>query len=561
MHVGFSRAGGKIVPIIIPVFGREDVFGTVSMLRTQDYAARLHFIVIDNGNGPELSIRLKSLAGPDCAVVSFAENRGGSAAYIAGMDFARKNCPESPYVWLLDDDAKPNAETLPALAETMDRLVAENPRTASVGSTVVSAKDADRIVECGASFSPLLGHAFPKLSGCLMSDVGNRVLRVDYAAACSLLVNVAAVAECGFWEDVFIHFDDIEWGLRVTKKGWRNHATTASTVIHPEFDPEKAGPWVCYFDSRNMLWLASKYGALHVAAATFKDLLKNLRARLTGRHRERIFYRMLAHADFKAGIRRTRAEVVSAMNGNSDTPDLKIVVATHKPYRMPSDGAYLPLQVGAAGKPDLGFVRDDAGENLSAKNANYCELTGLYWAWKNLPCDYIGLVHYRRLFKADVARLRRLLKTTDVILPARRHYVIETNYSHYAHAHHAADLDLAREIIAVRHPAYLTAFDAVMKGRSGHRFNMFVMRRELCDAYCEWLFDILFELERRLDISSYSTYDARVFGFVAERLMDVWLKGRHLSWREVPVLNLEDQHWISKIFQFLLRKIRGSRKN
>ena len=305
----------QFIPVVIPVFGREDVFGTVALLRSQEYAAQVRFIVIDNGNEAELSARLASLAGEDCRVVRFEENRGGSAAYIAGMDFARKNYPESPYVWLLDDDAKPNAKTLPALVETMDRLIAENPRTASVGSTVVSAKDADRIVECGASISPLLGHAFPKLGGRRLSYVGHRTLSVDYAAACSLLVNVAAVEECGFWEDVFIHFDDIEWGLRVLKAGWRNYATTASTVVHPEFDPEKAGPWVCYFDSRNMLWLASKYGWLHVAAAWLKDGLKNLRARLTGRHRERLPYRKLALADFKTGIRRTRTEVISAVEG------------------------------------------------------------------------------------------------------------------------------------------------------------------------------------------------------------------------------------------------------
>lgn len=301
------------VPVVVPVYGREDVFATVEMLRSQAYAAQLRFIVIDNGNEADLSARLASLAGEDCRVVRFNENRGGSAAYIVGMETARCEHPESPYVWLLDDDAKPNAETLPALVEEMDRLVAEDPRTASVGSTVVSAKDSDCIVECGASFSPLLGHAFPKFSMRRLSAVGKQTIRVDYAAACSLLVNVAAVEACGFWEDVFIHFDDIEWGLRVAKAGWRNYATTSSTVVHPEFDPEKAGPWVCYFDSRNMLWLASKYGWLHVGAARFKDGLKNLRARLTGRHRERIPYRKLAHADFKAGIRRTRAEVISAV--------------------------------------------------------------------------------------------------------------------------------------------------------------------------------------------------------------------------------------------------------
>jgi len=307
--------GKQSIPVVIPVFGREDVFGTVALLRSQEYAAQVRFIVIDNGNEAELSARLASLSGEDCRVVRFDENRGGSAAYIAGMEATRRCFPESRYVWLLDDDAKPNAETLPALVETMERLVAEDSRIASVGSTVVSARNSDRIVECGASFSPLLGHAFPKFSGRRLPDVGKQTIRADYAAACSLLVNVAAVEECGFWEDVFIHFDDIEWGLRVTKMGWRNYATTASTVVHPEFDPEKAGPWVCYFDSRNMLWLASKYGPLHVAAAKFKDFLKNLRAQLTGRHRERIPYRQLAHADFKAGIRRARPEVIAIVAG------------------------------------------------------------------------------------------------------------------------------------------------------------------------------------------------------------------------------------------------------
>ena len=298
-----------VVPIVIPVFAREDVFKTVRFLRSQDYASKLHFVIIDNGNAAELSRRLAALAGDDCRVIRFEENRGGSAAYIAGMDFARRNYPESPYVWLLDDDAKPNVRTLPALLETMEKLVAENPQTASVGSAVVGTGDNDRIVECGAMFSLLLSRAFPQLAGCRLSDRGSVVVPVDYAAACSLLVNTAAVEACGFWED------DIEWGLRVTKKGWRNYATTISTVEHPEFKPEKAGPWVCYFDSRNMLWLASKSNRFYVAVARFKDWVKNLKSLLCGRHIERIAYRKLAHADFKAGIRRTRNEVIAAVTG------------------------------------------------------------------------------------------------------------------------------------------------------------------------------------------------------------------------------------------------------
>lgn len=247
-------------------------------------------------------------------------------------------------------------------------------------------------------------------------------------------------------------------------------------------------------------------------------------------------------------------------------PSVTVVVAAHKPYRMPDDPVYLPLQVGAAGKPSFGFARDDDGENISGRNANWCELTGLYWAWKHLPGDALGLVHYRRHFKgpaggiATGAELVASLEEADVILPRKRRYFIETSYSHYAHAHHARDLDLTREILAARHPGQAAAFDRVMKRRSGHRFNMLVMRRPAFEAYCAWLFDLLFELERRLDVSTYSANDARVFGFVAERLLDVWLEGAGLRVRELGVLHLESQRWVRKAVLFIARKLGLTRR-
>ena len=237
-----------------------------------------------------------------------------------------------------------------------------------------------------------------------------------------------------------------------------------------------------------------------------------------------------------------------------------IIVATHKAYPMPEDEIYLPLQVGALGKAPFGLQRDNAGENISGKNANFCELTGLFWAWKNLAAaPMLGLVHYRRHFRgkngiASGAEITAAMEHVPCILPKPRNYFIENTYSHYAHAHHAIDLDTTRTIVAERHPDFLDAFDAVMKSPRGHRFNMFVMRRPLFDGYCAWLFDILFELEQRLDIASYSPYDARVFGFVAERLLDVYIQTRRVPYAELPVLNLESQHWPRKILNFLKRK-------
>lgn len=250
---------------------------------------------------------------------------------------------------------------------------------------------------------------------------------------------------------------------------------------------------------------------------------------------------------------------------------MKIVmmVAAHKPYPMPDDPLYLPVQVGAAGKDGMGWQRDDVGENISGRNATFCELTGHYWLWKHVEADAYGLCHYRRYFALrrsgenrrrmlTASEAEKLLEGVELALPAKRHYWIETNYSQYVHAHHEADLTVTRQILQEKHgDAAIAAWETVMARRSGHRFNMFIMRRDSFMAYSAWLFDILFALEERLDISTYSASDRRVFGYVAERLMDVWVALKKPAFRECPVVNLESQHWGRKIAFFLRRKLRG----
>lgn len=251
-----------------------------------------------------------------------------------------------------------------------------------------------------------------------------------------------------------------------------------------------------------------------------------------------------------------------------------IIIAAHKPYWMAKDPAYMPVLVGAAGKktPVEGWWRDDMGVNISEKNSTFCELTGHYWLWKNIDADIYGLCHYRRYFadRPDLRHSRKhilsteaieqLMKHYDVIVPKKRHYWIETNASQYAHAHHAQDLDRTREVIRELHADYLVDWDAIMRRRSGHRFNMFIMRRDAFEAYSNWLFSILLELEKRLDISDYSNYERRVFGFIAERLLDVWLHHTELHIKECSVVHLESQHWGHKLASFLERKICSEKK-
>ena len=254
-----------------------------------------------------------------------------------------------------------------------------------------------------------------------------------------------------------------------------------------------------------------------------------------------------------------------------------ILVVTHKEYRMPENPLYHPIQVGTGAKLHEAWLRDNTGENICEKNPTFCELTALYWAWKNLDADILGLCHYRRylgspgkrgartdafLTEADILKLlKQSAQDTgvDILLPGKRHYWIETRESQYAHAHHREDLECVEGILKERYPEYMEAWNQMLKSRSGHICNMFVMRKDLLDAYCTWLFDILLEAERRLDISSYTGNSRRVFGFLGERLLDVWIERNGCTWKEVPMINLESQHWVRKGLDFIRRKWKGNR--
>lgn len=249
-----------------------------------------------------------------------------------------------------------------------------------------------------------------------------------------------------------------------------------------------------------------------------------------------------------------------------------VIVATHKKYSMPKDKMYLPLHVGAEGKEKLEFKSDNTGKNISLKNPYFCELTGLYWAWKNLNCEYIGVSHYRRHFsskKIDKKDLinsvltfkeaNKILKKTDIIVPKQRKYYIETLYSHYKHTMYIEPLDITREIINEKYPEYINEFDKLKVRTSAHMFNMFIMKNEKLNEYCTWLFDILFELEKRIDSSKYNDFHARFYGRISELLLDVWLNKMNYSYKEIKVINIEKTNWFKKGISFLNAKFLGKK--
>ena len=243
--------------------------------------------------------------------------------------------------------------------------------------------------------------------------------------------------------------------------------------------------------------------------------------------------------------------------------DIKVIVAMHKPYQASEDPLYYPLHVGATEKESIGYIGDDSGDNISEKNPYYCELTGLYWAMHNLDFDYIGLCHYRRYFslkhsvknKLDsvltLQEASQLLEHSDIILPKKRHYYIESIYEHYKNTMYVEPLDITGDIIREKYPEYYPAFQDLHKRTSAHLFNMFIMKKEIAANYCDWLFSILDELENRTDYTQYDAFHARYFGRISERLMDVYIQTNHLEYKEIRVTDLGDTNWRKKILGFL----------
>ena len=251
--------------------------------------------------------------------------------------------------------------------------------------------------------------------------------------------------------------------------------------------------------------------------------------------------------------------------------DIKILLICHKPTKnIPESDIYLPLEVGASLR-DEHFLDnlDNTGDNISNKNPSYCELTGLYWAFKNLDYDVLGLVHYRRLFmksnlcvRKDIKNvltekeINKLLSAYDMILPKKRHYYIETNYSHYIHAHNKEALDKTGEIIERFYPEYHSYFQKHMKKRTGHYFNMFIAKKEIINPLLTWMFDILFRLEKEIDLNDYQGIERRVFGYISELLFDVYISKNNLKIKNQKYLFFEKQNWAKKIFDFVKRKFK-----
>ena len=211
----------------------------------------------------------------------------------------------------------------------------------------------------------------------------------------------------------------------------------------------------------------------------------------------------------------------------------KVYIMAHKAFPVPRVEGYVPLQVGSALHEDLGYLRDDSGDHISDLNPYFCELTGQYWLWRNVhDVDMLACCHYRRYFVDEEGKLLRteayeeLLADADLLAAYVENGPVWRRL--YSDAHQEKDLLETGKVIRELYPEYYPAFEQVLESSRVFICNMYAMRKSLFDEYCAWLFDILTELSGRIDISGYTPAEQRIYGFLAENLIQVYALTRNL---------------------------------
>ena len=248
----------------------------------------------------------------------------------------------------------------------------------------------------------------------------------------------------------------------------------------------------------------------------------------------------------------------------------KIFVITHKEFKMNHIKDYIPLQVGVDINNELktNYLKDNVGDNISSKNRNYCELTGVYWLWKNYnDIDNIGICHYRRFLSKKMVstsdkyflkstEIEEILKQYDIILPKKLKTLRINVFKNFtANSVKEEDIENTKNVLKKLFPDYLEDFNKILASNHLSFANMMITNKKIYNQYCEWLFKILFEVEKITDYSQRTNQQMRVFGYLSEILLNVWVNKNNLKIKYFPVVQTEIKHNIIYYLKLILEKL------
>jgi len=270
----------KSILIIIVTWNKKDyVLQLLASVDGLDYPRdKIDIVVIDNASNDGTADAIRSQY-PFVNLICNVENMGGTGGFNTGLSWAFQQPEERyDYLWLLDNDVLVHRCALNELVKTLE----ENPDVGVSGSTMMQLDYPWRINEMGAFFNRETGQLslnrhFEEIPSWRSQNVldlaSNQDLKlstvlmhcqpfmdVDYVAAASLLIRANLAKQVGLWCDFFIHYDDVEWCLRIGEMGWRVTVAANSIIWHLSA-AAKVPTWVLYYDNRNVLVTLQKHGA------------------------------------------------------------------------------------------------------------------------------------------------------------------------------------------------------------------------------------------------------------------------------------------------------------
>ncbi len=274
-------------------------------------------------------------------------------------------------------------------------------------------------------------------------------------------------------------------------------------------------------------------------------------------------------------------------------PKIKILVGYHKPAYLLKNDIFEPIHLGraltmSASKDGVlkeqdyrwmldNMIGDDTGDNISKENRKFCELTAFYWAWKNYSelgnPDYIGFMHYRRhlsfnrnkhftankygfveetvvddgylqKYRLNDDAIVETVQGRDLIVAARTDLLrlgTLTPYNHYENSQkklHIKDYEAVLAILNKKYPEYTEAAVRYNNADYAYFTNVFIMKKDIFCNYCRWLFDILEEAERQIDLSNYNVEETRALAYIAEWLFGIYIT--RLREQGADVLELQE---------------------
>lgn len=221
--------------------------------------------------------------------------------------------------------------------------------------------------------------------------------------------------------------------------------------------------------------------------------------------------------------------------------DLYVVTHKHSEY-LPKGRKF--IGVGKNKSIENVKVYDNTLNNICMKNESYCELTALYWIWKNTNQEVCGLEHYRRFFCKKTSffrakpinerKIKMILKKNDLIVSTQ--FKFKPNiYEYYCKNHIRDDLEKCEKILLELYPEYEDAYLKIMHGDKTFMCNMFIGKKSIINDYCKWLFSIFSRLDTIIELGDRDSYQKRVFGFLSERLFNVWVEKNNIKVYHCPI--------------------------